>query len=116
AGADLEHVGVLTDEFDLAGVHDFGDDGQAGFGADLGEHLEGGESEALEGVGGGTGLEGAAAEHAGAGFADGVGGLPEHLPAFDRAGPGDDRQLTAAYHRADPVAHPDLAVLTYELP
>jgi hypothetical protein len=44
-----------------------------------------------------AGLEGAAAEHGGAGGLDGRGGLPELLAAFDGAGAGHDDDAVAAH-------------------
>ncbi len=90
AGSDLEDVGVLTDEVDLVDGHDFGDDGEAGLGAGFGEDFEAFLAHALEGVGGGAGFEGSAAESGGTGGFDGVGASEELVMGFDGAGAGDD--------------------------
>ena len=60
--ADLEDVGVLGDDVDLARLHDLGDDRQAGPLARLGEVAERLDAEPLEAVRTGPRLERAAAE------------------------------------------------------
>ena len=67
AGADLQHVGVLGDDGDVAGVDDLGDDGQPGGHPDVGEDLQRLDAEALEGVRRRARLEGTAAQQRGAG-------------------------------------------------
>ena len=51
AGADLEDVGILGNHFNVALRHDFGDDGEAGQFASLGQNAEAFFAEALESVG-----------------------------------------------------------------
>ncbi len=41
AGADLDDIGVSLDDVDVAGVHDFGDDGHVELVAGGAEHFEG---------------------------------------------------------------------------
>src|SRR3712207_7585242 len=56
ARADLEDVGVLSDEIHVAGLHDLGDHLQSGLFAGLGEELEAFRPEPLEAVRGGARL------------------------------------------------------------
>jgi hypothetical protein len=67
ARADLEHVGRLHDLLHLARVHHLGREGQPGVLAGLCEDREALGPEALEAVGRGARLEGAAAQHGGSG-------------------------------------------------
>src|SRR3989304_1738175 len=53
AAAYLEDIGEAGDEVHVAGVHDLGDDGEAGLGAGLGQDLEPLLAVAAEGVGAG---------------------------------------------------------------
>ena len=76
--------------FDVAGVDDLGDDGQAGGLADVGEDLEALHAEALEGVRRGARLERAAAQQRGAGGLGHLGGLEGLLGRLDRARAGDE--------------------------
>src|SRR5262249_3009132 len=96
ASADLEDIGIIGDKSDLFRRHYFRDDGEAGHGAGLGEQLEALLLESLEAVGAGARLVGAAAQAAAARLADEVGDLEDLLAALDRAGPGDDTELSAA--------------------
>ena len=59
---------------------------------------------ALEGVGAGTGLVGAASEHGGAGVLHATGDADEVL-ALHRAGSGDDLEVAAAEQHAVPAVH-----------
>ncbi len=79
--------------------------------------LEGGGSEALEGVGAGAGLVDPAAENGGAAFADFAGDAFEHGAVFDGAGPGDAGGVgTADFHLGDvSPADFDDAVILLEL-
>ena len=92
----MQHVGVLGDEVDVFAGDDFGDDGQARFGAGRGEHLEAFFLQALEAVRAGARLERAAAEGRRAGLLDRAGRGDDLLFAFDGAGPGDDAEVAAA--------------------
>ena len=96
AGADLEHVGVLGDDRDVAGVDDLGDDRQAGDLADVGEDLEALHAEALEGVRRGARLVGAAAQQRGAGGLGHLGGLEGLLGRLDGARAGDEGERVRA--------------------
>ena len=70
AGADLEDVGVLGDQLDVARVHDLGDDGQArGLARASASSLQPLLPEPLERVRGGARLERAAAQDRRAGLA-----------------------------------------------
>jgi hypothetical protein len=85
--ADLEHVRVLLDDFNLVRLHHFRDDRQAGCVPRLGEVLEALFAKALEAVGGSPGLERAAAEQTCAALGHGRGGLADLIASLDRAGP-----------------------------
>ena len=111
-GADLEDVGVLGHDVDLVGLHDLGDDRQAGPLARLGEVAQALDAEALEGVRARPRLERAAAQDRRAGRGHRVGGLEQLVAALDRARPGHHRQRPVADHR---VEHPDDRVLGMEL-
>ncbi len=69
ARADLDHVGDLQHGVEVAHVHQLGDDRQARLGLRLGEQAQALLAEPLEGVGGGAGLVGAAAQQRRAGVA-----------------------------------------------
>ena len=62
----------------------------------LRQELEAARAEPLEVVGRRARLEGAPAEHVRAGRRHAAGALQEHLPAFDRAGAGDDDGIRPA--------------------
>ena len=96
ARADLNHVGVVFDGFQGLGVHGLGDDEHAEALAHFGQNLQALYAHALEGVGRGARLVGAAAEHAGSGLRDFFSDGQRLLAALHRAGPGDDRELRAA--------------------
>ena len=70
ARADLQHVGVFGDQRHVLAGDDFGHDGEAGFGAGLGQQLEAVFLHALEAVGAGPRLERSAAKRGGAGLLD----------------------------------------------
>nr|WP_297807183.1 hypothetical protein [Tepidiforma sp.] len=95
-GADLDDIGVFADGVDIADAHELGNDGEAVGLAGGVEVAEAFFAEAAEGVGGGAGLEGAAAEDVGAGGFDGAGGIEDVLFVFDGAGAGHDGELGAA--------------------
>ena len=96
ARADLDHVGDGDDGLDVPRVHQLGDDRQAGLLLGLGEQPQALLSEALEGVGRGAGLVGAAAEQRGAGVAHGAGGDQDLVARLDGARPGDEREVLTA--------------------
>ena len=104
AGADLQHVGVLGDDVDVAGVDDLGDDRQAGHLAHVGEDLEALLAQALEGVRRGPRLVGAAAEQRGARGLGHLGRLEGLLGGLDRARAGDEGERVRADRRPVPVA------------
>ena len=89
----------------VARVHDLGDDRQAGVVARRGQHLEALLAEALEGVGRGARLEGAAAQHVAARRLDGAGGLQHLLRRLDGARAGDEGEVPAADLDAVHVDH-----------
>ena len=82
--------------------HQLRDDGQVRGLLGLHQVQDALRAQALEGVGRGTGLVGAAAQHRGAGGLYGLGGLDDGLQALDRAGAGDhgDLLLAADAHAA----------------
>ena len=77
-------------------AHNLGDNGQAGFLLGLGEELQALGLHALEGVGGGAGLEGAAPEELGPGLLHAFGDAANLLLALHGAGPGNKGQPAAA--------------------
>jgi hypothetical protein len=85
ARADLDHVGRFEHGFDVARVHQLGDDRQAGRFLRLAQDLERVEADALEGVRGRARLERAAAEPGGAGGRDRASCLERLLAVLDRA-------------------------------
>ena len=96
AGADLQHVGVLGDDLDVARVDDLGDDRQPGDLADVGEDLQALHAQALEGVRRGARLERAAAQQRGAGGLGHLGRLERLLGCLDRARTGDEGERVRA--------------------
>jgi hypothetical protein len=96
ARADLEDVGVLRDQFHVALGEHFGDDAEVVFLARHLEELEPFLGQALEFVGRGAGLEGAAAQERGALRLDRLGGGHELFLALDRAGAGHEADRLAA--------------------
>ncbi len=105
AGADLEHVRVLGDEFDLPRVHDFGDHRQPGRGAHFREEFKRLEPEPAKRVRRRARLERATAQQGGAGPSHTVGAFEEHRAPLDRTRTGDDRNRFAAKRRAGGIAH-----------
>ena len=101
ARADLQDVGVGGDEFDVALGEDFGDDAEVVFLRRLGEQAQALLGQALEFVGRGAGLVGAAAQEGRALRLDRLGRGHELLFALDRAGAGHEAELLA---RADFLA------------
>ena len=95
-GADLDHVHILLKLGNPVLAHQLGDDGQAGGFPGL-DHVQNALGlQALEGVGGGAGLVGAAAEQGGAAGLD-AGCNPLGLVlALDAAGTGHDGDLLVA--------------------
>ncbi len=71
----------------MLGVHDLGDDGQPRGLPRLQQQPDSLLVESLEGVRGGTGLEGASPQHLGPGGLDGLGHGDDLLLVFHRAGP-----------------------------
>ena len=111
-GADLDHVHVL-EEGQLAQVHQLRHDGEAGL---LPGHLQVLQTrgpQALEGVGGGPGLEGAPPQHGGAAGLHRFGNGHHLLLALHRAGARHQGQIAAADLG---VAHLHHRVLRVELP
>ena len=112
--ADLHQIHLFLKQAAVPGGHDLGHDGQSGVRPGLQQQLQAVRPHALEGVGGGAGLEGPAPEQ----------GRPRrlHVPghphdlilALHRAGPGDDgKAAPAADGHAGHVHH---RVLRVELP
>jgi len=97
AGAYLDAVHLLIEDFDIIGAHDLGHNGQAGNGTGFLQQLQAIILQALEGVGGSAGFEGAAAQHGSAGLLDLLGHIGDLLLALYRAGTGHDGQLLAAH-------------------
>ncbi len=93
ARADLVAVDVAAHHLDVARVHDLADHGQAALVGGRAHPTQRLLSMALEGVGRGAGLEGAAAQHARAGGRHRLGHARHLLLALDRAGAGHDDDL-----------------------
>ncbi len=98
ARAYLDDLRVLHDELYILGVHDLGDGLEAELARDLGEYLQALLAQALEGVRGGAGLEGAAADILVSGLFDGLGRGDELVVALDGAGAGDNPERAGLYH------------------
>ena len=96
ARADLDHVGDVGHRLDVADVHDLGDDRQPGLRARVGEDLEAGLAEPLEGVRARARLVRAAAQHRGTRVADDARDRERLLACLDRARPGDQGERAAA--------------------
>ncbi len=113
ARADLEDVGIGLDEIHVGGIYDLRHDGKPRALADLLQELEALLFEALEAVGRGAGLEGAAPEDMGAGLLRHVGALHELLLRLDGAGPRHDDEPRPAdldlAHADDRVGFPEFA-------
>ena len=113
-GTHLDDVHVL-EEGQVVGVHDFSDDGQTGFPLGLQQQLNAVGLQALEVVGGGTGLEGAAPEHGGPGCLDALGHGDDLLLALHRAWAGNEGEAAVA-HLQLLLSHLDDGILGMELP
>ena len=96
ARADLQNVGVLGDQVDVAVAHDFGDDAESGGFAGLVEQLEAFDFEALEIVGRSARFEGSSAKEFRAGAGHDFCRFQNLALAFDRAGTGHDHEFAAA--------------------
>ena len=114
ARADLQDVGILGNQRNVVFGHDFGDDGQAGFCARAGEHLEAFEAMTLKCIRRAAGLEGAAAQDAGAGAAHMMGGGHELELGLNRAGASHGDELVAADFKIEHRHHSLLALRTFE--
>ena len=95
-------------------THDLGDNGQAGLFLCFGKQLQPLALHALEGIGGGAGLEGAAPEELCPGLLHLLGYIANLLLAFHRARPGNQRQVAIAYSL--PSWQGDHRVVRVELP
>jgi hypothetical protein len=96
AGADLDDVGVFLNEVQGFVVDGFGNDAESELLADLGENLEAGEAEPLEGVRRGTRLVGASAEEAHTGGFQAFGDGEALLLGLDGTGAGDESDVGAS--------------------
>ena len=94
--ADLQHIGVVGDQFHLLDRHHFGDDRQPGLLARQGQQFQPFLGQSLEGIGIGARLERPAAQADRAGFLHGVGDFQQLRFALDAARPGDHADLLAA--------------------
>ena len=98
----------------MLGVHDLGDDGGTGGTAGQLEQVQTLAAHALKGVGGGAGLECAAAQQGSTGSLDPLGTVGDLFLALDAAGAGDDREVSAAdlnaVHINDAVVRVEFAV------
>ncbi len=109
AAADLQHVDVPVESLDIGCIGDLGDDGEARLLARLGQHLERRHPEALEAVGRGAWLEGAASQHPGAFVPDPPSRVEQHLAVLDGAGAGNHHQVVpeadgnVAHHHTRPL-------------
>ncbi len=95
SGADLKGVDSGSHGLHVAWRQHFGDEGQAGLGGSVGQDVEAVHALALEAVGRGAGLEGAASEDVGAGGGDGASGVAGQGPGFHGAGASDDDLMIA---------------------
>ena len=111
AGTDLDEVHVL-EQGQMLGVHDLGDDGGTGGTAGQFEQIQALAAHTLEGVGGGAGLEGTAAQQGSTGVLHALGAVGDLLFALDAARACDDREVAAADLHA---VHVDDAVVRVEL-
>ncbi len=109
----LQHVGVLGNQLDVFRAQHFGDHRQAGYSARFAQQTEPFLAQSLEVVGGGAGLVGASAQHAGACGPDRKGSAEQLFPRLHRARPGDDHHLVAPDGDAPNVHH---SALRLELP
>ena len=95
AGPDLHDVGVVGDQLHVAVAHDFGDDEQAGRVLGFLQQLQAVDFHALEIVGRGARLVGAAPQDLRAGGRHRFGRLHDLLLGFNRAGTRHDDELVA---------------------
>ena len=101
ARADLQDVGILGHQLDIAVAHHFGDDAEAGGAPGFIQQLEAFQLQALEIVGRSARLERAAAQKLGAVLAPPASAdLQDLLLAFHRAGAGHHDELIAADRHA----------------
>ena len=107
----MRRIGPL-EELGHTGVHDLGDDGQAGLLPGLHQQVEARGAHALEGVGGGAGLKRAAPEQGRAGGLHALGHGADLRLALHRAGAGDHGEIPPADLG---VPHRDHRVLRVEL-
>ena len=96
ARAHLDDVHVLREELDVVGGHDLGHDRKSRLGAGLLEQPQAVVLESLERIGGGAGLERAAAQEIRAHLLNLLRDAADLLLALDRAGPRHHRDLFAA--------------------
>ena len=96
ARAELDDVGDLEHRLEVAGVHQLGDDRQAGALLGLGQQAQPLLPQALEGVRARARLVGAAAQHRRAAGEHRVGGGQQLVARLDGARPGDQREVLAA--------------------
>ena len=113
-GTHLDDVHIL-EEGQVVGIHDLGDDGQAGLPLGLQQQLNAVGLQSLEVVGGGAGLEGAAPEHGGSGGLDALGHGDDLLLALHRAGAGNEGEVAVA-HLQLLLPHLDDGILRMEFP
>ncbi len=95
ACADLNDIDILK-KGQVGNAHDFRDNGKAGLLARLVQKFEPLGFQALEGIGRGAGLEGAAAQKLRAGGFYALGDAADLVVAFHRAGAGDDGKPAVA--------------------
>ena len=91
----MDDVHIL-EQGQVLDAHDLCDDGQAGLFLGLGEQLQALSLHALEGVGRGAGLEGAAPEELGPGLFHFFSHVADLLLTFHRAGPSNQGQMPVA--------------------
>ena len=94
--ADLQDVGILGHQVDIAIAHHFRDDSESGFALCLGKQLQAFGFQALKIVRRRSRLERTAAQHLRAGFRDALRRLHDLLFRFDRARSGHHDELVAA--------------------
>ena len=100
SGPDLQHVGIVGDQFHVFGADHLGDHRQSGFVAGGGQNFQPLFFQALKAVRAGARLERPAAQRRGPGGLHGPGGRQRLLFALDRAGAGDDAELPVADREA----------------
>ena len=111
SGTHLNDIHILK-QGQVADVHDFRDDGKSRGLLCLQQQLDALTLHALEGIGGGTGLECATAQNVRAGCLDGCGNLDDLLLGLHRAGTCNDRKIAAANTN---ITHLDDGVVGMEL-